>query len=79
MDDELTKAEERWIQRLERVLDSMPPNLYLSVKAYGIIDVCRPDVIQQHFAENGDVDNALYLHTIHSVNQSRIAPNSESV
>ena len=71
-------SERKWIDRLQRLLDSMPPDLYALV-TYRDVEICRPRVVKGHFDEHGDLDNVPTIELISSKNMPRFQPHSEGV
>lgn len=59
--DELTDQEWRWINRLETLIATMPPNLHVLLRV-GHLIVTRPDVAREYLNEHGDTDMVPNLH-----------------
>jgi hypothetical protein len=72
--NELTDKERQWINRLEKLIATMPPNLHVLLRVGSLI-VTRPDVVREYLNEHGDTDSVPDLHYFHHAKMAHFQPN----
>ena len=69
---DMTTDEIRWLRRLLRCLNDMPPNIEMCVTYRGTVEIRNIGAEQRFFNENGHVDNVPVLGTFTPKTTSRI-------
>ena len=59
--EELTDKERRWVEKLEALIRTMPPDIMVLLRVGSLI-VTRPDVVRAYLNEHGDTDAVPELH-----------------
>jgi hypothetical protein len=72
--EELTDKERRWIDKLEALIQTIPPDILVLLRVGSLI-VTRPDVARTYLNEHGDTDSVPDLHYFTHPKMKHFQPN----